>query len=288
MNNREFCTYIANISIKSMLYEVSATPKPGLVDRHNSGAHRDMDFFTFIDSTSVLYPYFYNCTKAGIEFNKKDYRFLLKIIRPIGIKAEEDMFKATKGINTHKGMIFSLGITAAALGSLFKEDKKKKYSPNILSKRIKKITQGICNELKLESKNTTYGERLFREYGILGIRGEVESGFPTVTDISLPVFKQLIKENHHINTILVHTLIYLIKHTEDSNILGRHGIDTLRYTRKQAEKALELGGYLEERGRKFIKDMDRDFIKRHISPGGAADLLAITLMFFLIEKGDVL
>lgn len=289
MENREFCRYIANISIKSMLYEVSATPKPGLVDRSNSGAHKDMDFFTFINSTSVLYSYFYSCTEIGINFKDEDYRDLLRDIRPIGMDAESDMFKATNGINTHKGMIFSLGIIVAALGSLFKEYREVKYSSGLLKNRVMEIAKGICRELKTDNKEPTYGETLFKEHGIMGIRGEVESGFPTVVEISLPIFTDLIeKETYHINTILVHVLIHLMKYTEDSNILGRHDMDRLEYTKAQASKAIELGGYLETKGREYIRDMDRDFIEKYISPGGAADLLAITVMFFLIENGDVL
>src|SRR5699024_6679000 len=107
---KNFCNKISSMSIKSILYEVAATPKTGLVDRKNSGAHKDMDFFTFINSSSVLGSYFYNCTKAGIEFKGNDYRDLLKDIRPIGMEAEKDMFKATNNINTHKGIIFSQGI----------------------------------------------------------------------------------------------------------------------------------------------------------------------------------
>ena len=98
MDYNEFSNYISNLIIKSMLYEVSTTPKPGLVDRNNSGAHKDMDFFTFIDSSVVFYDYFYNCVKIGLEFDHEDFKKLLILIRPIGIKAEEIMFQATKNI----------------------------------------------------------------------------------------------------------------------------------------------------------------------------------------------
>lgn len=296
MDNHDFCTYIANISIKSILYEVSATLKPGLVDRNNSGAHRDMNFFTFLNSTSVLYPYFHDCTNIGTNFREEDYTHLLKNIRPLGIKAEEDMFRATRGINTHKGLIFSLGIINAALGSLFKEHKKTSYYPEVLRRRIMDMTKGILGELDKNSKDDisdnnkyTYGEKLFKKYGIKGIRGEVEAGFPTVVEISLPVFQLLIdKETYAINDILVHTLLHLIKSTEDSNILGRHNMDILDYSQIQAEKALDMGGYLTPKGREFVRMMDYDFIEKNISPGGGADLLAITTMFFLIENGDIL
>ncbi|WP_249323852.1 triphosphoribosyl-dephospho-CoA synthase CitG [Wansuia hejianensis] len=286
-----FCNNISNMAIKSILYEVASSPKPGLVDRHNPGAHKDMDFFTFLSSGSVLGPYFYNCTNIGINFKGQDYTKLLIDIRPIGIKAEEDMFRATGGINTHKGMIFSLGIIAAAAGSLFKENNKKKYTSLTISNRIKLMTKGITEELKgaHNKENLTYGEKLFLKYGFKGIRGEVEDGFISVLKYSLPVFGRLLSEKkYHINDIMVETLIHLMANVEDSNILGRHSIDMLYYSQKQAKKALELGGYLSEEGRSFIKEMDEDFIEKNISPGGAADLLAVTLMLYLIENGDII
>lgn len=291
MDNHDFCTYVANLSIKSMLYEVSATPKPGLVDRNNSGAHMDMDFFTFMDSSSVLYSYFYDCAKAGANFREDNYVLLLKIIRPMGINAEIDMFRVTKGVNTHKGMIFSLGIINAALGSLFKDYKSMEYSSKIVTRRVMNIAKGITEELEEDNAEDkyTYGEKLFKRHGIKGIRGEVEAGFPTVVDVSLPIFQSLVeKKIYSINDMIIHTLLHLIKSTEDSNILGRHNMDILDYTQNQAKEALEIGGYLTPRGRCFLRAMDSDFIEKNISPGGAADLLAITLMFYFMENGDIL
>lgn len=291
MNIKEFCNRISNIATKSILYEVAATPKPGLVDRTNAGAHKDMDFFTFLSSASVLGSYFYDCTKAGVSFDGNDYKDLLIKIRPIGIKAEGDMFKATKEINTHKGMIFSQGIIAAAVGSIYKELNKNYYTPLEIQKRVKEITKGLTIELEdvHNKENPTYGERLYIRYGIKGIRGEVESGFQTVLDYGYPIFAKMVSEKkYHINDILIHTLMYLIAYTEDSNILGRHNIDVLYYAQSQAKKALDLGGYLTQEGKDFVKEMDKDFIERNISSGGAADLLAITIMLYLIENGDVI
>ncbi len=185
------------MGIKSILYEVASTPKPGLVDRNNPGAHDDMDFFYFfLSSASVLNSYFYDCTKAGIEFEGKDYRSLLNNIRPIGIKAEKDMFKATKGVNTHKGIIFSLGIIAAVAGNLFRKTGKELHSPLEVCNLTKLMTKGITKELEDAhiKDNPTYGERLYIKYGIKGIRGEVESGFKTVLEYSFPMFSQLISK----------------------------------------------------------------------------------------------
>lgn len=289
MNNHEFSNYISNLIIKSMLYEVSTTPKPGLVDRANSGAHKDMDFFTFIDSSVIFYDYFYNCVKTGLEFQEDDYTKLLILIRPIGIKAEDSMFNATNNINTHKGLVFSFGIMAAAVGSLYRENESLYFNSKEISDRVKRISKGISLELidSNMNKNTTYGEKLYNKYKTTCVRGEVESGFETALKYSLPVLEKLIQDNkYHINDICVQVLLHLIVHTVDCNILGRHNMETLEYAQSYAKQVLNRGGYLSVIGKRDIIDMDQDFIEKNISSGGAADLLAITLMLYFLENGD--
>ena len=289
MTNYEFCEFVSNIAIKSILFEVSASPKPGLVDRYNSGAHSDMDFFTFIRSSSVLASYFYNCTKAGIDFSGSDYKDLLIDIRPIGIKAEKDMFKATAGINTHKGIIFSMGIIAAAAGSLFKESSRDAFSFTEISNRVILISHGITKELNNvhNKEELTYGEKLYIKYGTKGIRGEVESGFQTAINTSLPILEKLIfEEIYHINDILIQVLLNLMAYTEDSNVLGRHNMEVLNYVQEKSKKAIKLGGYFTEEGKRYIESMDKEFIDRNISTGGSADLLAVSLMMYILKNGD--
>ncbi len=289
MTTYEFCEFVSNIAIKSILFEVSTSPKPGLVDRFNPGAHKDMDFFTFLRSSSVLGPYFYNCTRAGIDFEGNDLKQLLIDIRPIGIKAEKDMFKATGAINTHKGIIFSMGIIAAAAGSLFKELDRDRFDYIEISNRVISISKGITRELDNahNKEDLTYGEKLYLKYGTRGIRGEVESGFQTALDISLPILDQLILEGrYHINDILIEVLLNLVAYTEDSNILGRHNMEILKYAQNESIKTLKLGGYFTDEGKKYIESMDKDFIDRNISPGGSADLLAVSLMMHILKNGD--
>ncbi len=106
------------------------------------------------------------------------------------------MFKATKGVNTHKGIIFSLGIIAAVAGNLFRKTGKELHSPLEVCNLTKLMTKGITKELEDAhiKDNPTYGERLYIKYGIKGIRGEVESGFKTVLEYSFPMFSQLISK----------------------------------------------------------------------------------------------
>jgi triphosphoribosyl-dephospho-CoA synthase len=279
------CVEIAELAIKSMNYEISATPKPGLVDRRNSGAHTDMDFFTFMSSISVLFDTFYNAALEGVKFKSHNYYELLDKLRPIGIIGEEKMYKATNGVNTHKGLIFSMGIIAAAAGNLFIEQDKKYFSADHICKRVRDITQGITNRELFNLKkdnNLTYGEKLFLSYGTIGIRGEVENGFRTVLDYGLPVIKAHTKEKK-LNNVLVQVLLNLMAETDDSNVLGRHGPDALIYVKKSAKEALKLGGAFTTQGINYIKILDKKFIDKNISPGGSADLLAVTIMLYLLE-----
>lgn len=288
MSGNNFSNYISRLAVKSLLYEVTASPKPGLVDRNNSGAHKDMDFFTFIDSSVALAEYFNQCCEIGFSFDKEDKKDLLKEIRPVGILAEESMFRATGGINTHKGLIFSLGIICAAAGLYYNVHGTKLIPSDEISKITKEITEGITKELEdvNDKEILTYGEKLYLKYGVKGIRGEVESGFSTALQYGLPIFKDLAGKDLHINDILVQVLLHLMVNTEDSNILGRHDEKTLGYAKKMAGTALRHGGYLTSHGKIYVEDMDRFFIEKNISPGGSADLLAVTIMLYLLEKGD--
>lgn len=281
------CVEIAELTIKSMNYELSATPKPGLVDRRNSGAHKDMDFFSFMSSSAVLFNTFYTCALMGMEFKSHDYYELLKRLRPVGIRGEKKMYKATNGINTHKGLIFSLGIIAAAAGSLSGKHKEKGYiNAEDICKRVSDIAQGISGRELFNLKkdyNLTYGEKLFLTYGTKGIRGEVENGFSTVLKYGLPVMKAYVKEKDF-NNVLVQVLLKLMSETDDSNVLGRNGPDALIYVKNSAKEALKLGGAFTCRGMHYIKELDEEFIKKNISPGGSADLLAVTIMLYLLEN----
>jgi triphosphoribosyl-dephospho-CoA synthase len=286
MGMNEFCLKIAGTAIQSMLYEVSATPKPGLVDRANSGAHQDMNFLTFMSSSAVLFDTFYYCALEGMNFTSQNYQVLLERIRPFGIEGEKKMFAATNGVNTHKGLVFSLGIIAAALGSLYAEEKEFIFDAHEICKRVQQIAVGLCKEFGtiLNKNEQTYGERLFEKYNIKGIRGEVESGFQTVMKYGLSVMRQYASKDEDLNNVFIQVLLNLMSKTEDSNVLGRHDHGTLEYVRHQAEIALQLGGAFTKEGMDFITFLDREFISRNISPGGSADLLAVTIMLFLSEQ----
>src|SRR5659263_14142 len=110
---------IGSLATQAMLYEVSCFPSPGLISPVSNGAHTDMNYYTFIDSACVLSRYLPLLVQEG--FSNKPCKDIFNSIRPIGIEAEKDMFEITKGINTHKGMLFLIGTACAAIGKAIYE-----------------------------------------------------------------------------------------------------------------------------------------------------------------------
>ena len=127
----------------------------------------------------------------------------------------------------------------------------------------------------------TNGERLFLQYKVEGIRGEVQRGLPTVFDLSLGFYKanQGLNQNHR----LVQTLLAIMQFCEDTTILHRHSAETLKEVQLKAKQILDLGGVATTQGLKAIEAMNEDFSKRKISPGGSADLLGVTVFLHLLE-----
>ena len=169
---------ISRCALNAMLFEVSATPKPGLVDRNNSGAHKDMDFYTFLSSASAIAPYLYIFSELGYKYKPKDPKELFTAAREIGKDAEKDMFNATGNVNTHKGLIFSLGLLCVASGALMAlgQNLTAESICHFASLMVKDIFTEDFKSLNI-NKTPTHGEILYLERGIKGIRGEAVGGF---------------------------------------------------------------------------------------------------------------
>lgn len=284
MNRRKHIIYyIGQVATSALLEEVSTTPKPGLVDRVNSGGHSDMDFFTFINSSSALSPYFFKMAQVGYDW-EESLNDLFQKLREIGMEAEKAMFQATGGVNTHKGLVFSLGILSAAAAYYYKKNAVFDINAILLLcgemtiHSLEKEFQGIK-----ESSPQTKGEELYIKYGVKGIRGEVQGGFKNVREVALPIMIELRKQGKNKNDRLLQTLLYLMVAVEDTNVLARHDFETLRYVQETTAKALEKGGIFTKQGELFIQAMDKEFSQGRISPGGCADLLAVTVMSYKLS-----
>ena len=293
-----FIDKISSSAVRSALYEVSTSPKPGLVDRFHNGSHKDMDFFTFIDSSCALIPYFKNMVSIGCEYEGSLESFLPHL-RYTGKLAESSMNTITKGINTHKGLIFSLGIVCAAAGYLY--NSKEQLTLHNITSVCSKIAFATTKELvclRLESfasshepslANTTlndnadmtHGEFIYSTYGFDGIRGEVARGFPTIVNYGYPIMKKYVNEGASFNDAGIITLLHLIAHVNDTNILYRSSIKEMQNIQHELLKTLNSKKSIDELIH-VAHSLDLDFISKNISPGGSADLLAISFMLFFI------
>lgn len=279
---------IAQLATKALLYEVALTPKPGLVDRANNGSHQDMTYYTFMDSIVALSPYFQDYVDLGFQ-HEGTLDDLFDYCRVIGIQAEQDMLEATKGINTHKGANFSFGVILTATGYFLKNNPKlplEAIDVETILVIVQKMTENLIKhdfaKIHLKAK-LSHGERLYLEKGMTGVRGEAAKGYPAVHHLLLPFLRQYRDSHEKDEVVLLRALVLLMSEVEDGNILHRGGYDAWQQVKKDMltlhEANLNQVDFLED-----LTAYDQEMIQSHLSPGGAADLLAIGIYFAFLEE----
>lgn len=268
---------------QAILLEVSTHPKPGLVTRLSNGAHKDMSIFTFMMSSAVLSKAFNDLQDIG-QSHRGTLAELFGKLRSYGVGAEAELLRVTKGVNTQRGILFAGGIVSAVSGYAMNMG----LSRDALLPMIKEMAAGlVARELKnLDHAAMTAGEKLYYKYGITGIRGEVENGFPSVVNYGLPALEDAFNKGATINDALVHALLSLMTVVEDSNVIWRTDYDTLLEVQRIAKNILSLGSVFTEKGRMAIAETERYFLQRRISPGGSADLLSVTIALYLLEHKE--
>lgn len=276
---QEDCRTAARLATQALLYEVAITPKPGLVDRENSGSHRDMDLFTFQASAAALYPYFAQCVRIGR--NTPGARETFRRLRLPGKLAEGEMRRATAGINTHKGAIFSMGILCGALGRL---ERRQWGNPEAVLRQCAAMTEGLVSEdyVNLTPQTAkTAGQKLYLQYGITGVRGQAEAGFPAVRDVGLPTLEAALAAGKSINEAGCAALLAMLADTVDTNMIHRGGYPKAKETAEKVGKLLKSEPFPPK---ETLEALDAAFIRDNLSPGGTADLLALTLMLHFLKE----
>jgi len=278
---------IAANAHRALLAELTLTPKPGLVDRRNSGAHRDMDLQTFLASAHAIAPWWPRFVEIGYGCEQISSCDFLPLARPAGVLCEKAMLQATGGVNTHRGVIFSLGLLCCAAGRLLA--KRIELNREHLCSEVANICAGLVNrELNGKDGTKTAGERCFRRHGLTGARGESASGYALVRRVALPVYDRLRLDGVGDNVALLQVLLHLLAVNGDTNLVSRGGLAGLNYVCTYARKLLREGGALAPDGFEKMEAFDDELIARHLSPGGSADLLAVTWFLARFPKDDVM
>ena len=265
---------VGELAARAAILEAAAGPKPGLVCRDSQGAHKDMDYTTFVRSALALQGYFTQAHALGSATTTLETQAVFPRLRALGLKAEQDMFAATNGVNTHKGLIFSLGLFCAALGRLDRLGSAANVQAlcRTAASFVRGITgadmaalpcgpqaaqlaiPGFCPRKarhalpkamrplleKALNRSLTPGEVIYVMYGMRGVRGEAEQGFPGVALACHSLRRHGAAIN--MNRAMVHTLLELLARVEDTSLLWRGGGRGFALARAYAAASLDAGG----------------------------------------------
>lgn len=252
---------IAHLATQALQAELDTTPKPGLVDKDNNGAHRDMDYALMQRSIDTLHPYFVKLALLGCA----DALPTHTSIRDIGIEAEKAMLSATNGVNTHKGALFSMGLAVVAAAH--------EENTDSLQATIKALAASFPDtngthgsKAKLLSKGTT---------AIKGALDNAREGYEMLFAEWLPFYIERRKE--HDAYTLHKTLLRIMCDLDDTNVIYRTDLATAEEVKQEARVLLDSFS------KAALKDMDRHYTTRNISPGGAADMLSLTIFIGSIQ-----
>lgn len=244
---------VADLAERALRLELDTTPKPGLVDRQDNGAHKDMDYALMSKSISALRPYL---TRLAVE-SAKDIDPAK--IKEIGIEAEKAMLKATGGVNTHKGALFCIGLSVAAASCLACS------TGAVEAYSFKELVSRAASEIP--AARGTHGAEAKRSFKAVGALENARAAYPELFTDWLPYYLSLEGDPFRCHKTLLHIMTTL----DDTNILHRRGAEGLAHAEAEAARLLED---FSESG---LSSLNKDFIRENISPGGSADMLSLTI-----------
>jgi triphosphoribosyl-dephospho-CoA synthase len=269
---------LAAYAVTALIEEAQLTPKPALVDRRGSGAHRDLDLATMIRSANALGPTF--AALARVSRGRVPSATLRAELAQIGRAGELAMMQATGGSNAHRGAIWILGLLAA--GAAICGDEAAQASSICES-----AAQIACFPDRFAAPvSESHGERVRQRYHVGGARREAQDGFPHVIDIGLPALHRARADGIPENAARIDTLLSIMVSLDDTCLLHRAGLPGLAAGKQGARRVLACGGSASLPGRMALAALESELMTLNASPGGSADLLAATLFIDTLIQRD--
>ncbi len=260
---------IAESAANALREELETFPKPGLVSYVDNGSHADMDSECFIASIEAIQSGFARMAEAAAS------DAVMRDLQQIGLAMEKDMLDATGGLNTHRGAIFCLGLLAAAAGC-------RHLHPGKLLGEIVRECWGRDIPQAAALPETSAGISLCRQYDLGGARREAALGFPTVYQHGIPAFQCAISLGRP--PARVQSFFAMLECCEDTTLLKRGGLAGREFARREAQRFLRQGGVRHPLWLSAAVEIHQEFIRRNLTAGGAADLLAATLFCEDLDK----
>lgn len=275
---------IGHLASMALQAELDTTPKPGLVDRNDNGAHRDMDHTLMQRSIQALHPYFVRLAQLGFTDKQPCHDEIVNI----GIEAEREMFKATGGVNTHKGALFSIGLAAVALaGEAFcritqAEGCGTMAYNDVNSKQIQSLSNSIASLARLfPDTNGTHGSKAKANNILKGALDNAREGYTQLFKAWLPFYIDRIAEGD--NYALHKTLLRIMCDLDDTNIVYRTSMETMQEVKTEARQMLDASRNIVN-FEAALQAMNTDYIHRNISPGGSADMLSLVVFLSCVVR----
>ncbi len=247
---------IGVLAAQSLQEELDLAPKPGLIDPQDCGAHDDMSYGMMQRSIRALEPFFVRLALLGYRLELPPAEAVIQC----GLEAEEAMRTATHGVNTHKGAIFALGLFCiAAANSCYHL---RQVSPTLVRVAIQTLAQEI------PSAHGTHGAAVRQQYRVRGALDLALEGYSQLFDQWLPYYREHLNEDHSQLRLLLHIIATL----DDNNLYHRGGESLAHEAQQRCAQTLQ--DFSIENTQAL-----NDWMKAcHLSPGGSADMLALTLL----------
>lgn len=247
---------LAKLATMALQSELDTSPKPGLVDTIDAGAHQDMDYNLMCRSIRALHPHFVALAQLGYQEKLPTS----EEIRRLGLEAEREMLLATDNVNTHKGALFAMGLVLIAAAHNY-------YIRGVIQEQP--LRADICRlAADFPAPQGTHGDAVRRQYNVGGALAQAAAGYTDLFADWLPYLRQLKGD-----TFAAHkTLLYIMTTLDDTNILHRKGAQVAFEVKEEARTL--LSNFSEAA---LIK-LNQRYIKENISPGGSADILSLTFL----------
>lgn len=268
MDNRIYIG-LADCATDALYTELNTSPKVGLVTPYTLGAHKDMDYHLMCRAISSLYGGFFELAQSAYTAESLD--IVAKRAKVIGCKAEEEMFKQTKGVNCYKGSLYSLGLLVTAVSYVNATS-----GDTSLKNICDAISRIVCF---FEPVKGTKGSKITKEFGIKGAFELSQEGFYPLLSDTLGFYSA---QKCDSNRACVKTLLYICTFLDDTNVLSRGGKDAGSWIKQRASEVLQNFSIAE------VEQFNDEAVQKNLSVGGCADVLALTILADrLIQKGYI-
>ena len=295
---------MAALAERALRRELDTPLKPGLVGPDSSGAHTDMDYALMQKAIAALRPYWSRMAKASVP----------PLLQMIGIEAEKAMKKATGGVNTHRGAIFALGLALNARGmevTVTEEVMQNRLREIAQAILCNSLSDNALHSTPGEQAVKQYGVKGARAMAAEGYKDLWADWLPYYRDTlglrprydkedrlrydrneERPMPSVIPSERSEASVSPAQkTLLRIMSTLDDTCVIHRVGYERAQEVKREAAAMLvALGNYFSQGFAKnqfskaiptateMLQDLCVRYAAEGISPGGAADMLALTIL----------